>query len=74
MAARYTEAWLARTLAGHAAVAAVNDAELAMLTEADALARADALLELGARVPRDPERECSSGFVVQQRLFGRARR
>ena len=74
MAARYTKAWLARTVAGHAAVAAVNDAELATLTDAEALARADALLEIGAGLPRDPERECFSGFIVQQRLFARARR
>jgi len=74
MDARYTKAWLARTLEGYAAVAAVNDAELAILTDSDALAQADALLELGARVPPDPERECSSGFVIQQRLFARSRR
>jgi len=69
----FAKAWLAQRTKGDAAVAAVVDDELASMTEEEALARIDALLELGATNEPAPDRVLSSGFVAQQRAFALAR-
>jgi hypothetical protein len=70
----FSKAWLAQRRAGDVAVARVNEEELAAMTDEVALAQIDALLSLGAASPQDPERATFSGFVIQQRLFAKARR
>lgn len=70
----FAAAWLLQRAAGNVALEAVNATELRNLTDAEALKRTDALLAIGAASARSPEREQSSGFVQQQRLFARARR
>jgi hypothetical protein len=47
--------------------------ELRALTEEDARAAIVALLDLGASLPLSPERERTSGLVIQQALFHRKR-
>ena len=47
--------------------------ELRALTEEDARAATLALLDLGASLPISPEREKTSGLVIQQALFHRKR-
>lgn len=74
MKPEFSKAWLAQRRAGDAAVARVNEEELAAMTDEVALAQIDALLSLGAASPQDPERATFSGFVIQQRLFAKARR
>ncbi len=67
-------AWLRQRSEGANAVAAVEQAELRDLDEAEALRLADALL---AATPTDSisdERRTTSGLVEQQRLFALARR
>ncbi len=70
----FAKAWLAQRRAGDAAAARVNEQELAAMTDEVALAQIDELLSLGAASPQDPERATFSGFVIQQRLFAKARR
>jgi hypothetical protein len=47
--------------------------ELRALTEDDARAAVTTLLDLGASLPLSPERERTSGLVIQQALFRRKR-
>jgi hypothetical protein len=70
----FAKAWLAQRRAGDAAVARVNEQELASLSDEAALAQSDALLQAGAECAQDPDRATFSGFVIQQRLFALARR
>jgi hypothetical protein len=45
--------------------------ELRTMTEAEALAATHAILDLGASLPLAPDREVTSGLVVQQALLAR---
>jgi hypothetical protein len=47
--------------------------ELRALTEEDARAAVTTLLDLGTSLPLSPERETTSGLVIQQALFHRKR-
>jgi hypothetical protein len=70
----HARAWLRQRELGAVALAAIEDDELRHLDVAAALAQSEALL---AATPLDAvteERRLRSGFVEQQRLFGRARR
>jgi hypothetical protein len=69
----FAAAWLRQRMAGAAAVAAVEVAELAALDAATALAAADALLAAAPIAAMSAARVSTSGFVEQQRLFSRAR-
>ena len=55
------------------ALAAQRRRELRALTDAEALAAADALLSLATVLPLDPRRLSDSGLVRQQALFHRRR-
>jgi hypothetical protein len=67
-------AWLRQREAGAAAVAAIEERELAELTATEALAQSEALLAAAPiEVMLQGRRQCS-GLVEQQRLFMRARR
>jgi hypothetical protein len=56
-----------------AALAEQRIRELRALTEEDARAAVTTLLDLGASLPLSPEREKTSGLVIQQALFHRKR-
>lgn len=43
--------------------------ELRTMTDEEALAAIHALLDLGASMPLSPERQMTSGLVIQQALF-----
>jgi len=47
--------------------------ELRSMTDAEALAATLALLDLGASLAISPDREVTSGLVIQQALFHRGR-
>jgi hypothetical protein len=68
----HASAWLRQRRSGEAALQTIADDELRQLDDATALARSDALLSVPATVVA--ARRSTSGFVDQQRLFGRARR
>jgi hypothetical protein len=73
-APEFARAWLRQRDAGAAAVAAVEERELANLEDTDALRLADALL---SAVPTDAmgnDRRATSGLIEQQRQFARARK
>jgi hypothetical protein len=70
----YARAWLAQRDAGHLAVAAIEAAELRALGAEEALRLSDALLAATPTHAMSEARRATSGFVEQQRLFGRARR
>lgn len=69
----FAAAWLRRRDAGARAVAEVEADELARLTPREALAQSEALLA-AVSIDAVADRRATSGFVEQQRLFGRARR
>jgi hypothetical protein len=68
----FAKAWYAQRVAAEAALARVAADELRNLTEDEALRRSDALLSMPIDAPAS--RRATSGFVVQQALFARARR
>jgi hypothetical protein len=70
----FAAAWLAQKRAGALKLAAVSQAELAAMSDEEALARTEALLDMvdGAQLPE--RRLRYSGLVEQQRRFHRARR
>lgn len=70
----FASAWLAQRRAAAAALAGVADDELRLLTDEEALRRADALLSMVHVTEMSPERRRSSGFVEQQRRFHRMAR
>ena len=55
------------------ALAAQRNHELRSLSDAEAQAAIGALLDLAAALPIPPEREMTSGLVIQQALFHRKR-
>jgi hypothetical protein len=69
----YAAAWLRQRLAGAAAVAEVERRELRALTDAEALAMSEALLSAAPIESMTKDRQATSGFVEQQRLFAKAR-
>ena len=62
-------AWMAQWRGAAVALAEQRARELRALTEEDARAAIVALLDLGASLPISPERERTSGLVIQQALF-----
>jgi len=64
---------MAQWRAAAVALAEHRARELRGLTEDDARAAILALLDLGTSLPLPPEREQTSGLVIQQALFHRAR-
>ena len=66
-------AWMAQWRGAAVALAEQRARELRALTEEDARAAIVALLDLGASLPISPERERTSGLVIQQALFHRKR-
>ncbi len=65
------KAWMAQWRGAAVALAEQRVRELQALTEEDARVAILALLDLGASLPFPPEREHTSGLVVQQALFHR---
>lgn len=61
--------WIRQWLAAGPALEAQRARELRALTDEQACAAADALLEIGASLPLDEARRTWSGLVEQQRLF-----
>jgi hypothetical protein len=70
----FARSWLRQRELGAAALQAIEDAELARLDPAMALAQTEMLLSAVRLDDLPEERRTSSGFVEQQRLFARARR
>ena len=70
----FDRAWMAQWRAAAVALAEQRVRELRALTEEDARAATLALLDLGASLPIPPEREKTSGLVIQQAMFHRKRR
>jgi hypothetical protein len=69
----FDQAWMAQWRHAAAALAEQRVRELRALTEEEARAATMALLDLGASLPIAPERERTSGLVIQQALFHRKR-
>ncbi len=63
------ERWLAQWRHAGAALAEQRRRELRALTDEEALAATEALLELGASLPISRARLVTSGLVAQQALF-----
>jgi hypothetical protein len=66
-------AWMAQWRGAAVALAEQRVRELKALTDEDVRAAVLALLDLGASLPYPPERERTSGLVIQQALFHRKR-
>jgi hypothetical protein len=62
-------AWAAQWREAATALADQRARELAAMTDEQALAAAEAVLELAARAPVPPERQMWSGLVRQQELL-----
>lgn len=71
--ADFARAWMAQWRAAAAALAEQRVRELRALTDEDARSAIAALLDLGASLPISPERERTSGLVIQQALLHRTR-
>jgi hypothetical protein len=69
----FAQAWMAQWRGAAVALADQRVRELRALTDEDARAAIVALLDLGASLPISPEREKTSGLVIQQALFHRKR-
>jgi hypothetical protein len=69
----FDKAWMSQWRSAAVALAEQRIRELRALTEEDARAAIAALLDLGASIPISPEREKTSGLVIQQALFHRKR-
>jgi hypothetical protein len=67
----FDKAWMAQWRDAAAALAEQRTRELRALTDENARAAIAALLDLGASLPIAPERERTSGLVIQQALFHR---
>jgi hypothetical protein len=63
--------WIAQWTAARSALRAQRAAELAALSDEQALAAADALLSIGQLADMAPARRTSSGLVQQQALLHR---
>lgn len=70
----FANAWLAQRRHGAVQLAKVADAELAALTEEEALRRSEALLSMISPECLPVERRATSGFIAQQRRFRGAAR
>lgn len=68
---RIDRAWMAQWRGAAVALAEQRVRELRALTEEDARVAILTLLDLGASLPFPPEREQTSGLVIQQALFHR---
>jgi hypothetical protein len=71
--ADFAGAWMAQWRGAASALAEQRVRELRALTDEEARAAIAALLELAASLPIAPEREDTSGLVIQQALFHRRR-
>jgi len=60
---------MAQWRAASVALAEQKAIELRTMSDEEALAATDALLDLGASLPLSTEREGTSGLVIQQGLF-----
>lgn len=69
----FDQAWMAQWRSAAVALADQRVRELRALTDEDARAAIATLLDLGASLPISPEREKTSGLVIQQALFHRKR-
>ena len=69
----FDKAWMAQWRDAAVALAEQRVRELRTLTDEHARAAIAALLDLGASLPLPPERETTSGRVIQQALFHRKR-
>jgi hypothetical protein len=67
----FDKAWMAQWRGAAVALAEQRIRELRALTDEDARAAIATLLDLGASLPISPERERTSGLVIQQALFHR---
>jgi hypothetical protein len=65
----FAREWMAQWRAAASELAEQHARELRELTGEQARAAAESLLELGASLPLAPDRERTSGLVVQQALF-----
>src|SRR5688500_2388746 len=65
----FARAWMAQWRAAGPALAEQKRHELRALTDDQARAATDALLELGASLPLHSSRESSSGLVTQQAVL-----
>ena len=70
----FDRAWMTQWRDAAVALAAQRVRELRALTDEEAQAAIAVLLDLGASLPIPPEREKTSGLVIQQGLFHRKRR
>ena len=69
----FARAWMAQWRGAAVALAEQRARELRALTDEEACAAIAALLDLGASLPIPPERERTSGLVIQQALLHRRR-
>ena len=67
----FHKAWMAQWRGAAVALAEQRIRELRALTDENARSAIAALLDLGASLPIPPERERTSGLVIQQALFHR---
>jgi hypothetical protein len=67
----FDKAWMAQWRGAAVALAEQRIRELRALTDENARAAIATLLDLGASLPLSPERERTSGLVIQQALFHR---
>jgi hypothetical protein len=67
----FERAWMAQWRRAAVALAEHRVRELRALTDENARAAVATLLDLGASLPLAPERQRTSGLVVQQALFHR---
>jgi hypothetical protein len=67
----FDKAWMAQWRGAAVALAEQRIRELRASTDEDARAAIATLLDLGASPPISPERERTSGLVIQQALFHR---
>ena len=69
----FAKAWLRQREAGYRQIVEIERAELRRLDPVRALQLSDALLAIAPPCEVTEPRRATSGFVEQQRLFGRAR-
>jgi hypothetical protein len=71
--AALAQQWVAQWRRGGVALDRVRATELARLSDADALAAAETLLDIGASLPLPVDRVTWSGLIDCQQLFHRRR-
>jgi hypothetical protein len=67
----FAKAWMQQWREAAVALADQKAHELRTMTDVQALAASEALLDIGASLPISPERRMTSGLVIQQALLHR---